>query len=191
MHRLIQTGLRIEGQLWSFRFRAPDGRVLGRLDCTRNMLSQARDQGFLRRVKQWDVEARDLDTWWKLAVSGEEAARIVHLFPHNFMAEGSPKGRGFEVRDGKGHVIGVTDQVGRFLRPVLEYRDGTGQLQLTVERPAFAGRLSVADPQGDPVADFGRDSQRVWHLRWLRADLDDDQKAHLAGCLAVATLWSK
>jgi hypothetical protein len=170
------------------------GRELGTISLERSPLLRAMDQPFRRRLLRLDVESPELDSVWRIEVGGRPLADAVHLFPANlFTPQGLAKGRGFELRDPKGVVIGYTDQTrqsrGR-RAPTLLYRDGRGQLKAQCTAEGFRRHLTFAGADGAARFDLVRGRRPVmWEAPWVRASIPEEERAALGGLLILALLW--
>lgn len=189
--QLIQPQLRLYSGFRSYDARTRDGADLATLRIARSPLTALLDRSFVARLRKLDFEGRDLETVWRFELRGKHVADVVHLFPHNLKPQGSPPGRGFEVRMPSGEVLGFSDQEGRFFSPKLLYRDGTGQHRVSCTARSLRSRLAFESTRGEPLMDCGRPRSRKerWQVSWLRPDLDEATRLHLAGCLLIALLW--
>ena len=131
---------------------------------------------------------------WKVEVGGRHVADAVHLFPANLLTpQGFAKGRGFELRDLKGVVLGYTDQTrqhrGRREHTLL-YRNGKGELLAQCTARSFKRHLTFAGPDGAARFDLVRGRRPVmWEAPWVRAGLTETEREALGGLLVLALLW--
>jgi len=188
---VVKGDLTVYGVIRTLDLRSSGGAL--RVKVKQSALGKLLDRRFASRALKLDVESRELSTIWQVEDgAGKPVVEVVHRFPYNTpFAEGSPSGRGFELRGPKGVVVAYTDQLGRFFGTTLVVHDDAGKARLQVRASGFRARLTFSRPDGEALLDLVRGSHpgERWRALWMKKGLTTPDRQALGTALVLALLW--